>query len=189
MGKTDPKLIILLLLVIAGFFGLKAMNPNKKFSTIAYWETATLQDVDDIPDVALLPGNKNGPVLMWASTTTQNPDIIQALLTRGADVNEVDGEFLGTPLSGAASYNKNTEIIDILITNGADLSKRLWHENSILQTAAMYNPHPGIIEHLIKLGADVNYLNMYNQDALALAIEKDNHVTIKALQDHRSESL
>ncbi len=184
MDKTDPKLIVLLLLVIAGFFALQALNPHKKYSTQGFWESATVADVADIPDEALKAGNKNGPVLMWAAITTQDPAIIDALISRGAIINEVDGAFLGTPLSGAASYNSNTLIIDSLMNHGADLSMLLQHNNSILQAAAMYNENPGIIEHLIKLGADVHYLNANHQNALELAIKQDNQVTVEALRKY-----
>jgi ankyrin repeat protein len=183
MEQSNPKLIILLLLVIAGYFALQALNPHKKYSTEAFWESGTLADVDEIPAEALAPGNSNGPVLMWAATTTQDPAIIKALLNKGSAINEVDGIFKGTPLSGAASYNKNTQIIDTLMAHGADLSMRLLHDNSILQSAAMYNRNPGIIEHLIQLGADVNHRNVYGQDALDLAIDKDNEVAIEALNN------
>ncbi len=184
MEKTDPKLIILLLLVIAGYFVIQALNPHKKFSTQAYWETATLAEVADIPAEALVAGNDNGPVLMWAATTTQDPAIIDALVARGAAINEVDAGFLGTPLSGAASYNSNPLIIESLINHGADLTMRLQHNNSILQAAAMYNENPGIIEQLIKQGADINHKNDRNQDALDLAIEKENKTAIDALNNH-----
>jgi ankyrin repeat protein len=183
MEKTDPKLIILLLLVIAGYFALKAMNPYKKYSTQSYWESAIVADVDEIPAEALAPGNSNGPVLMWAATTTQDPDVIDALVARGAVINEVDGIFLGTPLSGAASYNSSTRIIDRLIAHGADISMLLLHNNSILQTAAMYNEHPGIIEHLLELGIDIHHHNDLNQNALDLAIEFENDTAIMALKN------
>ncbi|WP_223787650.1 ankyrin repeat domain-containing protein [Marinicella meishanensis] len=182
MENTDPKLIILLLLVIAGYFILQALNPHKKYSTQAFWETATVADVADIPEDALQPGNGNGPVLMWAATTTQDPAIIDALLARGVDINEVDGDFLGTPLSGAASHNNNTDVIDALVANGADLHARLLHDNSILQAAAMYNENPGIVTHLIQLGADVHHRNVYGQDVLDVAIDHDNQVAVTELR-------
>ncbi len=188
MEKTDPKLIILLLLVIAGYFISQAMNPHKKYSTQAYWEQATPADVADIPEAALAPGNDNGPVLMWAATTTQDPAIIDALVARGAAINEVDGVFLGTPLSGAASHNSKTAVIDALLAHGADLHALLQHDNSILQAAAMYNKNPGITTHLIKLGADVNHRNVYGQNAMDLAREKDNQMALADLQQWLPEN-
>ena len=58
MEKTDPKLIILLLIVIAGFFAMKAMIPHKKYSTQAYWESAWPADVANIPASALAPAEQ-----------------------------------------------------------------------------------------------------------------------------------
>lgn len=182
MENTDPKLIILLLLVVAGYFILQATNPHKKYSTQGFWETATVADVADIPDEALQAGNDNGPVLMWAATTTQDPAIIDALVARGADINEVDGDFLGTPLSGAASHNSSTAVIDALLAHGANLHASLLHDNSILQAAAMYNENPGIVTHLIQLGADVNHRNAHDQDVMAVARYQDNQVALAELR-------
>lgn len=184
MENTNPRLIILLLIVVIGFFVLKILNPHKQYSTQAFWETATLTDVDNIPAEALAAGNDNGPVLMWAATTTQDPAIIDALVARGADINEVDGVFLGTPLSGAASYNGNTQIIDTLLRLGADIDAKLQNNNSILIAAAMYNEHEGIIDHLVERGADLYHTNDSGEDALDMALKLDNQVAINALNKY-----
>ena len=91
MKKPSTALVLLLALTIAFVAYLKISNPHKKYSQQAFWETATLADVKDVPQEALKLGNRNGPVLMWAATTTKDPAIISALVARGADVNEQIG--------------------------------------------------------------------------------------------------
>ncbi|WP_154222047.1 ankyrin repeat domain-containing protein [Marinicella rhabdoformis] len=183
---VNPKLILLLLIVIigVGLGAMRLMNPHKKFSTQAYWEKATLEDVAAIPEEALKPGNSNGPVLMWAATRVEDVRIIEALVKRGAAVNEADGIFLGTPLSGAASYNKSTQVIDKLLKLGADLDAKLLNNNSILAASAMYNEHTGIVDHLIARGADVYEMNDDDMDALDLAYLLENEVAIKQLEKY-----
>lgn len=183
---VNPKLILLLLILMlgVGLGVMRLMNPHKKFSTQAYWETATVEDVAKIPDEALQPGNSNGPVLMWAATTVEDVRIIEALVSRGVDVNEADGVFLGTALSGAGSYNKSTQVIDKLIELGANLDAKLLNNNSILAASAMYNEHPGIVDHLISHGADVYATNNDEMDALDLAYLLENEVAIEQLEKY-----
>ena len=58
MEKTDPKPILILLIVIAGFFAMKAMIPHKKYSTQAYWESDRPADAAYIPAAALAPAKQ-----------------------------------------------------------------------------------------------------------------------------------
>ena len=147
MNKTNPKLLIALFVVIALATYIKLSNPHKKFSTKQYWQSASVNSVRDVPDAALEPGNKNGPVLMWAATTVSDPEIIKALVQRGADINESDIIFSGTPLSGAASDNNNPEIIDTLVELGADVSQEIAFGRTALMNAAVFNTNPDTVSY------------------------------------------
>ena len=184
MQAVNPKLIIVLLVVIAFVAYLQLSNPYKKYSRQAYWETATVEDVYSIPDEALLPGNKNGPVLMWAATSSNNPKVITALVERGANVNEADtGVFSGTPMSAAAGYATNPEIIDTLVGLGADINKVVGsNDKTPLIIAAEINKSPAIIESLIRNGADVNYKDLTGRTALEQAIRFKNDEVSKLLK-------
>jgi ankyrin repeat protein len=181
MKTMNPKYLVALLVVVALAGTLKLMNPNKKYSSREYWQSATLDSVSHVPEEALKPGNKNGSVLMWAAMATSNPNIISALVDRGADINEVDPLFSGTPLTGAASHSKYPEIIRELVKLGADLDVRVNNANTALMVAAMYNTNPGIIEELLSQGADAEARNAQGQTARDLAIEYRNKTAIKAL--------
>ena len=182
MKSVNPKLLVFLVLAIVLVGLLKVMNPYRKYSSRAYWETATITEVADIPAEALKPGNKNGGVLMWAAMASKDPAILKALVNRGADINESDGVFMGTPLTGAAGYTSSTKILDELINLGADITKRVNNQETALMIAAQYNKNPGIIEKLVSLGANINNKNSQGKTALYLAKKNKNNIAIEALE-------
>ena len=182
MTSVNPKLLIGLGIVIIFVGYLKVMNPHRKYSSRAYWQTATVANVADIPHKALKEGNKNGGILMWAAMGTKDPAILKKLVRRGAKINESDLTFSGTPLTGAAGYSKSPKIIEALIGLGADITKRVSHQETALMVAARYNKTPGIIEKLVAVGAKIDNTNILGQTALDLAIKSDNQTAIKALE-------
>jgi len=182
MTSVNPKLLIGLGLVIIFVAYLKIMNPNRKYSSIEYWQTATIANVADVPREALKIGNKNGGVLMWAAMGTDNPAILKKLVRRGAKINESDLIFKGTPLTGAAGYSKNPKIIEALIKLGADITKRVGNKETALMIAAQYNKNSGIIEKLVSVGAKVTNKNLQGRTALDLAMKNDNKTAINALK-------
>lgn len=182
MKSVNPKLLIALVIAILFAAFVKLNNPYRKFSTQDYWASATLDSVAEIPDEALKPGNKNGAVLMWAAMATNNPEILAALVVRGAEINEADAIFSGTPLSGAAGYTERPEIIDKLIELGADIHQELSNKEDALMIAAQYNTNPGIIEKLVFHGADLKRTNILGKTALDLAIDNENTVAKDALE-------
>lgn len=185
MKSPSPVLLLALFAVIALVVYIKISNPYKQYSTDEYWLSATVADVKEIPDEVFLPGNKNGSVLMWAATVTENPEILSALVERGSDVNEPDVIFSGTPLSGAAAYSSNPEIIDVLISLGAEINKVVGsNDKTPLIIAAELNPNPEIIERLIFHGADTGYKDLTGKTALEQAIRFKNSTVIEILDKY-----
>lgn len=182
MSSVNPKLLIALAAVILLGVFLKVSNPYREYSTQEFWETATLESVFEVPDEALEQGNRNGGVLMWAAMVTNDPEIISALVQRGAAINEPDSIFKGTPLTGAAGYSSNPEIIDRLIELGADISQKVNNNEDALMIAAQHNHNPGIIERLLYHGADANRKNSQGRTALDLATMNDNETAKSALE-------
>ncbi len=182
MKSVNPKLLLVLVLVIVFAGALKIMNPHKKYSTQDYWRTATVADVANVPDEALKPGNKNGGVLMWAATSTPDPAVITALVERGADINESDLMFSGTPLTGAAGYSNNPDVVRELVRLGADIHKKVNNDETALMIAAQYNDTPAIIQTLVDLGADINAKNKQDLTALDLAKLKKNQSAVFVLE-------
>lgn len=181
MSEVKPIYIVALVLAIALVAYIKVSNPHRKFSTTEYWEHASVESVYEISADALKPGNRNGPVLMWAAMAAENPQILAALVARGAEINESDGDLMGTPLSGAAGYSKHAAIIDELIRLGADIEKMVNNRETALMVAARYNKNPGIVRTLLKHGANKIRKNDSAQSALQIAKEHDNEIAVKEL--------
>ena len=157
MNSINPKLITILVASVALFVYVKISNPHQEYSTEAFWESATVDDVYNIPEEALLPYNKNGPVLMWAASVTNNPEIISAIIGRGVDVNEREIDFNATALSAAAYQNRNSEIIDELVRHGAEVNIVLGRlKKSPLVLAAEQN-NASVTERLLFHGANPTY--------------------------------
>ncbi|MBC3882887.1 ankyrin repeat domain-containing protein [Undibacterium sp. LX40W] len=183
MKKPSPILVLLLVFAIGFAIYLKVSNPHKKYSQQAFWETATLADVTSIPEEALKPGNKNGPVLMWAATTTKDPAIISALVARGASVNERDAIFSGTPLSAAAGYSQTPAVIDELVRLGAEIDSVVGTQDKTpLIIAAEINPHTPILDALVKNGASTTYQDKTGRNAHAAAIKFGTPEAVEALR-------
>ncbi len=190
-SSVNRKYIFALVAVVLFVVLVKLSNPYRKYSTHEYWQTATVEMVAEIPAQALQPGNRNGGVLMWAAMATSDPQVLTALVDRGADINEADGVFKGTPLTAAAAYTAYPAVIDRLIELGAVVDKRVHNDEDALMLAARYNQHAAIIERLILHGADVNRKNEQGETALDLAVEHDNAAAKQVLMraiEHASDS-
>jgi ankyrin repeat protein len=181
MKTTNPLLIFGLILAVIALVYSTVLNTDKEFSTMEYWQTATVQSVAELPASVLEPGNTNGGVLMWAAMGSSDPEVIAALVARGADVNESDPIFTGTPLSAAAGYGKYPRIIEELVAQGADIHKRVSNGETALMVAARYNRTEGIVEMLAELGADIDATNSQDRTALELAQMSNNSVAASAL--------
>jgi ankyrin repeat protein len=186
MHSVNPKFIVLLVAVIVAFATFHLVNPHRKYSTQQFWEEAAADAVYEIPSAALEVGNKNGPVLMWAAMTAQNPQTITRLINRGANPNEAD-LFGGTALTGAAAYNSNPEIIRTLVKAGADINQTVRFDDSALIIAARYATNPTVIETLIELGADPAHENVKGRNALDYARFYKNNVGIQVLGKYTDE--
>ena len=181
MKSVNPKLLIALAAVVLLALVLKLANPQKKYSTRQFWETATVSTVASVPEKVLKPGNRNGSVLMWAAIGARDPEILRALVARGADVNESDVIFGGTPISGAAGKSNEPAMIEVLVSLGADVNKRVNNGETAAMVAAQYNTAAGIIEALKAAGADLGATNAQGKTALDLAREHGNAMAEKAL--------
>lgn len=92
MAKVKPIYLIALVAAIIVVAYLKISNPYREFSTSRFWHNATVETVKDIPSKALNPGNRNGPILMWAAIGGTDPEVLNALVARGALINESEDD-------------------------------------------------------------------------------------------------
>ncbi len=149
-------------------------NPYQKFSTERYWEMATLEDVAEIPEVALQAGNKNGPVLMWAASVVTDPELIEALLARGASINERDEFSKATALSAAAYQNPTKEVMVTLLDNGAQVNIVLGRLRKTPLLLAAEQNSAEITALLIESGANIKHSDAGNRTAADIAQKFNN---------------
>ncbi|MDR2174165.1 MAG: ankyrin repeat domain-containing protein [Burkholderiales bacterium] len=174
--------LIALIFAVVIFGAVKLTNPHRKYSTAEFWEQATVASVQEVPQKALQPGNRNGSVLMWAAMGTSDVEIIRELVYRGANVNESDPQFSGTPISAAAGYGRSPQIITELVRLGGDVNKTVNNDETPLMIAARFNHKPWFVEALVAAGARVDAENAQGATALDIAIRNQNTTAEQALR-------
>lgn len=151
-----------------------------------WWQTATLKDVTDALDSGLEINKKyqgDMTLILFACNYAENPEIIDELIKRGAEVdlnkaiilassNENGARIIEnlikrganvnykddwSPLMMAARWNKNPNIIEVLIANGANINDKENGGMTAIQLAAYGNENPQVLESLIKHGGKVDY--------------------------------
>ena len=134
------------------------------------WPSASYQDVINMISVGanINQTYEDGTsVLMLAVDMGANPQAIQALIDKGANVNaKNDNE--DTVLSIAA-YQNSPQVIEVLAKNGANINSTGFSGITPLMLAAKDNKNPNIIEALIKAGANVNQKSGSDMTALDYA--------------------
>ncbi|CAG2203069.1 unnamed protein product [Mytilus edulis] len=117
--------------------------------------------------------------LLTAACQGGNEMIVQLLLDKGNDVNQVDG-MKRTPLSAACSKG-NEKIVMLLVDKGGDVNQ-VCSDGRTPLTAACYGRHENIVQLLIDKGSDVNQVD----DTLAAACSRGNEKIVKLLIDRGS---
>ena len=121
---------------------------------------------------------KAGAFSLHAAAGNENPAVIQALLTAGADPMARD-ENAHTPLHVAAG-NENPAVIQALLTAGADPMARDENAHTPLHVAAG-NENPAVIQALLTAGADPMARDENAHTPLHVAAGNENPAVIQAL--------
>lgn len=106
--------------------------------------------------------DKKRNVLIEAAQVSSSAKVINALLQKGYDINEADGDGY-TPVMHAATRNKSVKVLETLLQNGADLHKESPEGLPPVIMAAGYNSNPDIVATLIRYGADPNVKSRKNE--------------------------
>lgn len=112
---------------------------------------------------------------LWASGTYEPalhyaaliglPVVVEAVLNKGADVNEKGGQFYDA--LQAASNNGYQKVVQILLDHKADANGQLDRGGPLREASS--NGHEAVVRMLLAAGADVNARRVYYHHAVRLA--------------------
>lgn len=117
-------------------------------------------------------------VLMHASETINNADVVKSLLDLGADVNARD-ELGRTALTIAAAAGARTSV-RVLLDHGASIDHATSDDETALTFAIVWN-RTTIVRMLIAAGADVNRCDRFDWAPLDYARQQGNARIIELL--------
>ncbi|CAG2214269.1 ANKRD17 [Mytilus edulis] len=132
--------------------------------------------------------------LLTATCDGGNEMIVQLLLDKGSDVNQMDdkgsdvnkvGIYHQTPLT-AACEEGNEIIVQLLLDKGGDVNQMNWKEQTPLSVACS-KENENIIQLLINKESDVNQADVYEKTPLTLACKGGNVKIVKLLIDKGSD--
>jgi ankyrin repeat protein len=147
-------------------------------SCVAGRTEAVLQKLNENPDL-LESHNGDGWTPLHLAAFFGNPELIQALLDRGAAVDARSGNAMtNTPLHAAVAGGK-TENVEALAKRGADVNAQQSGGWTALHGAAQAGNRE-MVEVLLASGADVKARAANNQSPLDLALQR-GHGSVAAL--------
>jgi uncharacterized protein len=147
-------------------------------ASVAGQTQSVLAKLTDNPDL-LESRNGDGWTPLHLAAFFGTPDLINALLDRGASVDARSGNAMAnTPLHASVAGGK-TENVTALVKRGADVNAQQSGGWTALHGAAQAGNRE-MVEVLIAYGADVKARAGNNQNALDLALQK-GHESVAAL--------
>lgn len=118
----------------------------------------------DIVDLLLSNGAE---ITIFEAITLGKKDLIKSLLSKGTDIN-IENNMGLTPLY-VSIVSRKREIAELLIDNGADINKKLQGLTPLIGTITFGEEK--IAELLIKKGADINTVGDDGSTALSKAVD------------------
>ena len=163
----------------------------KKWNTEKFFRKATVEDVTacinagaylDARDGGFWSDCERCTPLHRAAAYNNNPEVVQALIDAGADLEVQVARSKSTPLHLAAGFSENPAVIETLLKAGADLEARTKWKSTPLHKAARYNNNPEVVKVLIDAGANLEARADDKETPLHLAAgSKENPAVIETL--------
>ncbi|MCJ1388180.1 hypothetical protein MMC18_001025 [Xylographa bjoerkii] len=123
--------------------------------------------------------NRNGHTCLHIAAVYSTPEIVQLLLSRGADPNHGNGE---SAIHGVAKTG-SLGILNLLLKAQANLEARDNTGRSPL-ILAVQNNHPGLVKRLLKQGAKLDVADHYGTTPFHIAVAKGFHEVMDLLMIH-----
>ncbi|KAF7524869.1 hypothetical protein PCG10_005452 [Penicillium crustosum] len=125
--------------------------------------------------------HNGGWTALQFAISSGHPNIIQLLLSHGADPNGVSQNKFTTPLTLAAQCGQEATV-RLLLERGVDVDARSGsHQTALI--AACYNGHLAVVEILLNSNANINAESEIYGTPLAAASEAGNWKLVKFLLD------
>lgn len=129
--------------------------------------------------------DSSGNSLLIISSADGNAEMVQLLLSSGADISAVDASMKATALH-AAAYLGHPEVMKILVENGINIDAQgPYNGYTALHDAVWQNNIEGV-KVLVKSGANVNLKGRNGNTPLMLAKNQRNLEIAKILQQEFS---
>ena len=165
-------------------------DPEEPDKESLYWVVKTEEDVNTVhryidlyylqlykpvrfPDIDPL---QEATPMHIAALFNDNPEVLQAMVDGGGDVNVIENDNTATPLHSALYANRPLAIIRKLVELGANVNAKLdggdYSGMTPLHLAAAKSSHSEVIAYLVEKGADVHatfkfgFFNVTPLDAL-----------------------
>ena len=116
--------------------------------------------------------------LHWAASCNCDADVVQLLLSKGADVRAVD-KLQETPLHLAVCnpFSSDAKVVQILLDNGADVNAVDKLQETPLHKAAS-GTQGDAVKILLENGADVNAIEKHQRTPLHMAAEQNEKAEV-----------
>jgi ankyrin repeat protein len=138
------------------------------FEAVKQGDLATVKQWLQINPKLIRTKDDNGTTpFHWATEKKSNIDILEYLISKGADVNAKNNDGF-TPLHWAVNFTSDVEVIQYLISQKADVNTRDNNGWTPLHVAARVGGAK-ILEYLIAQGADANAKDYNGYEPLYLA--------------------
>jgi len=110
------------------------------------------------------------PVMFAASYNT--PDMVAAIVEKGADLSPASYFEDHTALHLAARFNPHPDVITALVEGGADLEAKTSEGATPLLIAAQHNNNIEVVGRLVDLGADISVHNPSDGQRVGAIVEE-----------------
>lgn len=125
--------------------------------------------------------DSGGRTALMLAAESGRMEVVEYLVSKGADVNAESKLFLWTPLFYAASFNR-VEVMEFLIANGANVDARdKWGATPMFPAAG--SGHVEAVKLLVENGADTSVENMDNQTALDYSRRHNQPDVVRLLEN------
>jgi ankyrin repeat protein len=177
------KAIFILVIIILFFFSVILLG-NDLHDAIQKGDVAKVKTLISNNKELIHMNSEKGQTPLHLAVQKGNKEIVDFLISQGADINARDGEG-NTPLISAISLKK-TDIAKFLLSKGADVRIKNAH-NELPVILALMHGLDELVEPILDNGQDVNEYFEGNMSILLMATLAGSKEVIKLLVDRGAD--